>query len=104
MATTDPLSPLNAALAAVQTDLAAVQASNAAVLAYLKTLTPGTGVSVDPTELATATANAQAIDTALQALNTADVAAVPAPAPPAPVAARVSAPATVGGIGPIKSV
>jgi len=84
MSTTDPLSPLNASLASVQTDLVALQASNAAVLAYLKSLTPGTGVSVDPTELATAVANATAIDTALQSINTADVAAVPPPNPTTP--------------------
>src|SRR5271166_1092740 len=84
MASTDPLAGLNAILTQLQIDLAALQASSAAVLAYLKQLVAGQAagtVSVDATELATAVTNATAIDTALQALNTTEVAAEPAPAP-----------------------
>jgi len=85
MSTTDPLAALNTEVAQIQTDLTSLQKSNAAVLTYLQQLlagAPASGtVNVNVAELATTVTNLSALDTALQAVNAANVAAEPPAAP-----------------------
>lgn len=111
-ASSDPLAALKQEEAQIQTDisalqqiLAAVQASNAAVLAYLTKVLGGANpngtVSISVTDLAAQVqaltavdGNIQAVTTALGTVNTADTAAEPATSTPAAQAETAVPPKT----------
>ena len=85
MATNDALAPLNSEVAALQSDLANLQNANGQVLTYLQQIlaqlggVPTGSVNVSSNELQTAISNLTQVDTALQAVSTADTSAVPPP-------------------------
>lgn len=92
----DPISPLNVALANIQTDLTALQEDQGQILTLLQSLQAAqqagslTLTPAQVTELNTAVSNAQGIDAALQALAAADVAAL------APAASSTTTPPSGG--------
>ena len=73
----DTITDVDAILATVDTDLAALQASNAALITYLQSIEPGSPAPDFTPEVT----KLQALDAALQALTTSDTAAVPANPP-----------------------